>query len=156
MGEMLTGRPDPIDAPVGSARITLEMPPIPACVSLARGLVGSAARLLPNLDGDKIDGLLVAVSEACTNAIEAHQRAGFDTPVRLRLKAVDGEFEVVVEDFGSGFDPGRIPPRPPAGDPDHLAIERGWGIGLMDALVDDLVFDLRDDGTRVHLIVRNA
>ena len=136
------------------ARITVELPPLAECVGLARTMVSSASRLFPALDTDKLDGLLVAVSEACTNAIEAHQRAGFEGPVRLRLQPCDDGFEVVVEDCGLGFDPGSIPDRPPRDHPEHLSIERGWGIGLMNALVDDLVFDLRGDGTRVHLIMR--
>ena len=137
-----------------TSRITVELPPLAECVSLARVMVSSAARLFPGIETDKVDGLLIAVSEACTNAIEAHQRAGFEGPVRVRLQPLDDAFEVVVEDCGAGFDPGAIPARPPADHPEHLSIERGWGIGLMNALVDDLVFDLRGDGTRVHLIVR--
>ena len=143
-----------MDDTLTTARITVELPPLAQCVSLARVMVTGAARLFPGLDTDKLEGLLVAVSEACTNAIEAHQRAGFEGPVRLRVQPKADAFEVVVEDCGPGFDPADLPARPPSDHPEHLSIERGWGLGLMNALVDDLVFDLRGDGTCVHLIVR--
>lgn len=122
----------------------------PEFVAHARAAVESAA-VRAALDRDRVDDLVVAVSEACTNAIEAQLRIGELSPVELTCTVDDGMLEVRVRDRGAGFEPAELRPRPPLHDPGHLDIERGWGIQLMQALVDELVFDLTEQGTCVLL-----
>lgn len=100
---------------------------------------------------DRIDDLVVAVSEACTNAMEAQLRAGVTAPLVVTCSVRAKFFEVRVRDRGSGFSPDALSPRPPLSDPGHLEVERGWGIQLMQQLVDDLVFDVTGAGTCVRL-----
>ena len=121
------------------------VPVRPEAIFTARRAVGRAAARA-GLDRDRIDDLLVAVSEACTNALEANQRAGCDDPIVVTCVVVDDAFEVAVEDCGAGFDPLALAPRPPLTDPAHLDVERGWGIQLMRELVDELVYDHLDTG----------
>lgn len=122
----------------------------PDAVARARTTVETTARRA-QVPPDRIDDLVVAASEAVTNAVEAQQRAGATSPIEMTCVATDELVEVRVEDRGDGFDPGGLPLRPPLADPRHLDVERGWGIQLMRALVDEVVFDLAGPGTIVVL-----
>jgi serine/threonine-protein kinase RsbW len=131
-----------------------EIPTRPEAISAARRLVERAAREA-GLREDRIDNLLIARSEACTNALEAQLEAGIHAPVALRCGTFPDELRVEVQDCaGGGFDEARIAPRPPRTDPGHLDVERGWGIQLMRQLVDRVEFDHRPDGTVVRLVMR--
>jgi serine/threonine-protein kinase RsbW len=103
------------------------------------------------LPPDRIDDLVIAVSEAVTNAIESHLRADVSEPIEVTCRSADGVFEVAVADRGGGFEPGALAVRPPLESPNHLDVERGWGVQLMRALVDELVFDSSSSGTCVWL-----
>ena len=52
--------------------VELEIPARPEFVALARLVVSSMASTDAVLTDDQVDDLKIAVSEACTNAIEAH------------------------------------------------------------------------------------
>jgi serine/threonine-protein kinase RsbW len=132
------------------SRQLLHLPVEPTAIGVARRAAAVAARGA-GLDPDRTDDLVVAVSEACTNALEAQQRAGVATPIEVSCRIVRRTLEVVVLDRGHGFAPESIAPRPPLADPGHLDVERGWGIQLMRSLVDELAFVGTDDGTAVVL-----
>ena len=129
---------------------SVHLPVEPTAIGVARQAAASAARDA-GLSADRTDDLVVAVSEACTNALEAQLRGGVHQPIEVTCSVTGSMFEVQVSDRGDGFDPAALPPRPPLTDPRHLDIERGWGIQLMRQLVDDLVFDLTGEGMRVRL-----
>ena len=122
----------------------------PDAVVRARAAVRGAAAAA-GITRDRIDDLLVAVSEACTNAMEAQLRAGSSAPIDVTWTADESIFEVQIRDHGDRFEPSELPPRPPLTDPRHLDVERGWGIELMRQLVDELVFDVTGDGMCVRL-----
>ena len=133
----------------------LDMPLMPRAVAEARTSVRACAERL-ELSADRTDDLLIAVSEACTNAMEAQASAGVDEPVIVRcvLLAQANELAIEVEDrAGAGFDERTITPRPPRHDPGHLDVERGWGIQLMRELVDRVEFDHTPTGTVVRLVM---
>ena len=133
----------------------LDMPLMPRAVAEARTSVRACAERL-ELSADRTDDLLIAVSEACTNAMEAQASAGVDEPVIVRcvLLAQANELAIEVEDrAGAGFDERTIAPRPPRHDPGHLDVERGWGIQLMRELVDRVEFDHTPTGTVVRLVM---
>lgn len=131
--------------------VRLEIPALPAFVGVARTVVAAVATSVPGIDDDRLEDLRIAVSEACTNAVEAHQAMGKDQRVVLRCFIEPDMLKVRVEDSGNGFDPATVPPRPPVGDASHLNAERGWGLQLIRALVDDVTFVPTNDGTAVHL-----
>ena len=122
----------------------------PDAVVRARAAVREAA-ITAGLHDDRVDDLLVAVSEACTNAMEAQLRAGTSAPIEVTWTVDESIFEVQINDHGDGFEPSTLPARPPVTDPRHLDVERGWGIQLMRQLVDELVFDVTGDGMCVRL-----
>jgi len=136
--------------------IELEIPARAEFVALARLVVSALAASDSNLADERIDDLKLAVSEACTNAIEAHDAAGSDERVLLRCRTDDDSLEICVEDRGHGFDPSQLPDHPPVTDPDRLKFERGLGIPLIRALVDEVEFSPTGHGTAVRLVMRNG
>ncbi|HEX3649277.1 MAG TPA: SpoIIE family protein phosphatase, partial [Pseudonocardiaceae bacterium] len=93
----------------------------------------------------QVQGLLVAVGEAMSNAIEHGHR---DTPggrIRMRAMALGDRLHVVVTDTGSW--------KPPqaAGNP-----FRGRGMALMRAFMDEVTVHSDPTGTTVHLYARIA
>ncbi len=136
--------------------IELEIPARAEFVALARLVVSALAASDSNLADERVDDLKLAVSEACTNAIEAHDAAGTSERVLVRCQAAQDHMEVCVEDRGHGFDPADLPDHPPVTDPDRLKFERGLGIPLIRALVDEVEFSPTGQGTSVRLVMRHA
>ena len=134
--------------------IELEIPARPEYVALARLVVSSLASTRRDLADDRIDDLKVAVSEACTNAIEAHHSAETHDSVVVRCTEFDDRLQIEIEDRGEGFDPESLPEHPPVTDPERLNFERGLGIPLIRTLVDEVDIDSSGDGTKVSLIMR--
>ena len=127
--------------------VRLELPAQPAFVGVARSVVAAVAGSLDGIDDDRLEDLRVAVSEACTNAIgaHAHDDAAVGGRVVLRCSVVDDRFEVVIEDSGAGLDPSALP------DTDA----GGWGLQLIEALVDSVTFATAGEGgTSVELVMR--
>jgi serine/threonine-protein kinase RsbW len=133
--------------------LELEVPPSPEYIAIVRLVVSSLASARRNLADQRIDDLKLAVSEACTNAIEAHARAGHRRAVAVRVLEADERLEVEITDHGGGFDPDQLPLHPPVTDPSRLDFERGLGIPLIRTLVDLARFERLADGTRVRMIV---
>ncbi|MEA3021043.1 MAG: serine/threonine-protein kinase RsbW [Actinomycetota bacterium] len=133
--------------------VRLEIPAQPAFVGVARSVVAAVASSLDGIDDDRLEDLRVAVSEACTNAVEAHRRDAIDDRVVIRCTTTLDALEVCIEDSGGGFDPSAIP-APPGPDAPPTASERGWGVQLIRALVDDAAFRDTDEGTAVDLVMR--
>jgi serine/threonine-protein kinase RsbW len=145
-----------VDSEVAGEVIELEIPARAEFVALARLVVSALASADSNLEDERIDDLKLAVSEACTNAIEAHDAAGTLERVLVRCKADANILEVCVEDRGHGFDPAGLPDHPPVTDPDRLKFERGLGIPLIRALVDEVEFSPTGHGTAVRLVMRHG
>jgi serine/threonine-protein kinase RsbW len=139
---------------VDGAVVELEIPARAEFVALARLVVSSFASTSFGLEDDRIDDLKIAVSEACTNAIEAHDAAETDERVLIRCDDNEGHLEVRIEDRGRGFDPETLPEHPPVTDPTRLKFERGLGIPLIRSLVDDLDITSSDAGTQVRIVMR--
>jgi serine/threonine-protein kinase RsbW len=131
------------------ASIELEIPARPEYVALARLVVSSLASSRRDLTDDRVDDLKVAVSEACTNAIEAHHSADSDDSVVVRCIELDDRIEIEIQDRGAGFDPDTLPEHPPVTDPERLNFERGLGIPLIKTLVDEVHIDSSAEGTKV-------
>ena len=133
--------------------LELEIPARPEYVAIARLVVSSLASSRRNLPDDRIDDLKLAVSEACTNAIEAYGRSQARDRVRIIVQDDDEKLEVDVTDEGPGFDLESLPTHPPVTDPSRLNFERGLGIPLIRTLVDDVEFASSADGTAVRMTI---
>ncbi len=133
--------------------LELEIPARPEYIAIARLVVSSIASSRRNLPDDRIDDLKLAVSEACTNAIEAYGLTQNDDRVKIFVEDDDEKLQVNVLDQGPGFDLDAIPTHPPVTDPERLNFERGLGIPLIRTLVDDVQFASGADGTSVRMTV---
>jgi len=133
--------------------VELEIPARAEYVGLARLVVSSLALSRRALADDRVDDLKLAVSEACTNAIEASGAVAREEPVRVLWREGDDRISVIIGDRGPGFDPESLPEHPPVTDPDRLNFERGLGIPLIRTLVDEVHFDSSPDGTKVNLVM---
>ena len=134
--------------------IELGIPARAEYVALARLVVSSLASSRRDLADDRIDDLKVAVSEACTNAIEAHRDSGTGDNVTISCIEFDDKLIVRITDQGEGFDPSSLPEHPPVTDPERLNFERGLGIPLIRTLVDDVEIESGPQGTDIRLVMR--
>lgn len=135
------------------SEIELEIPPRVQYLALVRAVITSAASLEPAMLPGRIEDLRLAVSEATTNAVEAHLDAGIELAVRIRCEVGDGRVQVEVCDRGAGFDPQALVPHPPVTDPERLQFERGLGVSLMRKLTDKHEIESGPDGTTVRMTV---
>lgn len=127
-------------------RVQLQMPPDDANVGLARLVVVTAARDA-GMDAERLEDLRLVVSEAVTNAVISHQRVEKTDPITVVVDlADDGSFEVIVTDYGPGFEP----PTTEDVDSRDWSVEGGLGLSLMRTLADDAAFE-RDEGMHVRL-----
>jgi serine/threonine-protein kinase RsbW len=133
--------------------VELEIPASAEFVALARLVVSAMAASDTLLPDARIDDLKIAVSEACTNAIEAHGAIDTAERVLVRCRTERDRLEVDIEDRGEGFDPAALPDHPPITDPDRLKFERGLGIPLIRALVDEVEFSSSAGGTAVRIVM---
>jgi GAF domain-containing protein/anti-sigma regulatory factor (Ser/Thr protein kinase) len=90
---------------------------------------------------DEVHDVLLACGEACANVVE-HAYGPADATFEVRGRLEDGTVVVEVCDTGRW--------RPPRGT------ERGHGMGLMRALMDDVAVHPTDEGTEVRLRRRLA
>lgn len=131
--------------------VELSIPPNPEFVALARLFISTFVSNRRDVEDDRIDDLRLAVSEACTNAVESHVAAGIADPVVIRIEESADQVRVHVVDQGGGFDADTLPAHPPVTDPQRLNFERGLGVPLIRSLVDGAEFKSRDAGTDVAL-----
>ncbi|HWG73717.1 MAG TPA: ATP-binding protein [Acidimicrobiales bacterium] len=133
--------------------LELEIPASPEYIAIVRLIVSSLASSRRALADERIDDLKLAVSEACTNAIEAQDTITTVAQVTVGVLEDDDRLEIHIADRGPGFDPAALPIHPPVTDPDRLNFERGLGIPLIRTLVDDVAFESTPEGTTVRLIL---
>jgi anti-sigma regulatory factor (Ser/Thr protein kinase) len=131
------------------ALIELDLPSRPEVVSVARLVVGSLALAEPSFDEERAADLRLAVSEACTNAVQAQSAADGSRPIRLRCRVSTASIEVSVRDEGGGFDLDAVQRSVDLTDPRRLEYEGGLGIPLIRLLADSAEFRRLDDGTEV-------
>jgi len=101
-----------------------------------------------NINADKIPGLLLAITEASTNAIIHANKGDENKLVTIDVTKDDKQLTIRVKDQGKGFDPSKIP------DPtetDNLLKDSGRGIYLMRVYMDDLKFNVTPEGCETIL-----
>jgi len=137
-------------------KIELEIPARPDYLAVARLVVAAAASVEPRFRDERIEDLQILVSEATTNAIEAHADLSSDERIIIRCNLAGGGIEVEVFDRGGGFDPDDISAPPPVDDPHRLEVEGGFGLPLIRVLADEADIRSADSGTAVRLVVYHA
>ncbi len=111
-------------------------------IPVSRHIVVDALREL-GVAEDCINDIAVAQSEACTNVVD-HSGPGDEYEVKVEI--CDDRCVISVVDAGRGFDSSLV------GGVADLGAERGRGIQLMQALVDEVHFASdTESGTAVRL-----
>ncbi len=127
------------------ATVELSFTPLAAHVRTAR-LVATALARRSGVDESLLDEVRLAVGEACSRAVEGHQRHCPAEPVRLALTDLAGRFEVEVTDNCA-------PPPASAADPGGAAtvLPDGLGIALISGLADDVQISETSVGTSIRM-----
>ncbi|MBA4251173.1 MAG: ATP-binding protein [Chlorobiaceae bacterium] len=102
------------------------------------------------LDPDKLPGLLIAITEATTNAIIHANKKDESKKVFISVDREENKLIFVIKDEGLGFDPENIPD-PTA--PENLMKDSGRGLYLMRIFCDELKYNITPTGTETILIV---
>lgn len=86
----------------------LEVSPIPTSLSIARLFAASVARRCGCADG-VVEDIKLAISEALTNAVKAHEAISIDDQIRIAARVEDAGIAFEVVDAGGGFDVLEVP-----------------------------------------------
>jgi serine/threonine-protein kinase RsbW len=145
------------------ATVEMSFTPLPVHVRTAR-LVATAVARRSGVEEALLDEVRLAVGEACSRAVEAHQAQCPAEPVRIELTGSDGRFEVVVTDAAiAAPDPAASTPGPAAswagngvanGDSAHTAggfPQEGLGLAVIAGLADDVQFTRTSAGLSIRM-----
>lgn len=102
------------------------------------------------LNPDRLAGLLIAVTEATTNAIIHANKKDPQKIVKISATIDEAYLTIIVKDQGTGFDPENIPD-PTA--PENLMKDSGRGLYLMRVYAAELKYNLTPEGTETILII---
>jgi len=100
------------------------------------------------LDQDKINGLLLAITEATTNAIIHGNKNNQLKMVRINVFVDGRSLTIKIKDEGQGFDPSLVPDPT---DPENLLKDSGRGLYLMRVYMDGLTYNQTPEGTEAVL-----
>jgi serine/threonine-protein kinase RsbW len=103
------------------------------------------------LDQEKINGLLLAITEATTNAIIHGNKNNKLKLVRIYVYVEDSTLTVKIKDEGKGFDPTTVPDPT---DPENLLKDSGRGLYLMRVYMDSLTYNQTAEGTETILTIK--
>ncbi len=93
--------------------------------------------------------IMIAVNEAVKNAILHGNKCDESKQVVITCVCTSAVFRIHICDCGGGFDPESLPdPR----NPDNLLKENGRGILMIKSLMDEVEFNVSENGTGVTLI----
>ena len=137
------------DSP-GEQVVRLVIPSRLELLSLIDKVVDGVADQMGFEDADQ-DAVAISVIEAGTNAIQHGHGHESERTVEVTFRLLPDELIVDIQDNGRGFNLDLLED---AGAPENLLKERGRGIFIMRAMMDDVQFDFGDHGTRCRLIKR--
>jgi serine/threonine-protein kinase RsbW len=100
------------------------------------------------LDDDKLNALLLAVTEATTNAIIHGNKCDLSKVVTINVDVKKDKLVIKVKDEGVGFDPSKVPDPT---EPENLLKDSGRGIYLMKVYMHDIKYNVTPTGTETIL-----
>jgi serine/threonine-protein kinase RsbW len=129
--------------------VTLTLPMLPD-MEIAASKTATAMAEYMGLSADKIDEVRMAVVEACINAIE-HSEAP-DRKVHITFSIlgdpVPEKLQIEIADFGIGFAPDQVE-EPRIEEKLTAERKRGWGLKIIQGLMDEVEVRTGDQGTTV-------
>lgn len=103
------------------------------------------------LDQEKINGLLLSITEATTNAIIHGNKNNKLKLVRIFVFLENSHLIIKIKDEGKGFDPSIVPDPT---DPENLLKDSGRGLYLMRVYMDGLTYNQTPEGTETILTLK--
>jgi serine/threonine-protein kinase RsbW len=100
------------------------------------------------LNDEQLSVLLLAVTEATTNAIIHANKCDHSKIVTIHAHIEDSRLVVNVKDEGKGFDPSKIPDPT---KPENLLKDSGRGVYLMKVYMDDVKYNMTPSGMETIL-----
>ncbi len=128
--------------------VDLIIPMIPD-MELTASKTAEAVGEFMELDKDKIDEIKLALIEACINAIE-HSKSE-DRRVSINFEIGEEELTLYISDRGKGFDLVKVHEELGRG---ARADRRGWGLKIMEELMDRVEVNSDESGTMITMIKR--
>lgn len=123
--------------------VNLTIPILPNMEITATRTASSVAEYM-DFDQERIDEVKIALIEAIINAFEHSQSR--DGKVHIRFLMREDNLTVVIQDHGGGFDPEQIE-KPVLADKLHASHKRGWGLMLIENLMDNVSIQSTEQGT---------
>lgn len=122
------------------------MPEMELMVSEIASSIAASAKLT----NDQVDEIKMAVIEVCLNSFE-HSKSN-DKYVIVKFLPLEDGLRITIQDKGVGFDPLKVKA------PDLKKIisgeekrHRGWGLKIVNSLMDEVKIDSGIDGTIITL-----
>ncbi len=100
------------------------------------------------LDDDKLNALLLAITEATTNAIIHGNKSDINKNVNINVDVLKDKLVIKVKDEGAGFDVSKVPDPT---EPENLLKDSGRGIYLMKVYMHDIKYNVTPTGTETIL-----
>ena len=131
------------------ADINIDLSSDPRLLTSIRGLIKTYL-LNEGFGADRVGEIVLAVDEACTNAIRHSYGGNTDARLRLTVRKLDGSIEFVLRDRGVPVLPEKCE-RKDAPTPDKAEIvPGGLGVQLMYSVFDEVQFHPgKTEGNRV-------
>ena len=103
------------------------------------------------LDNERLAALLLAVTEATTNAIIHANKCDVNKLVTVDVQVAKTKVIITITDEGKGFDPSKIPDPT---NPENLLKDSGRGVYLMRVYMDELNYNITPTGTETILTLK--
>jgi serine/threonine-protein kinase RsbW len=102
------------------------------------------------LSDEQLSVLLLAVTEATTNAIIHANKCDPTKLVKIHAQIEDSKLLIKIKDEGKGFDPTKLP-NPT--EPENLLKDSGRGVFLMKVYMDEVKYNVTSSGLETTLIL---
>lgn len=127
--------------------VNLTIPILPNMEITATRTASSIAEYM-DFDQERIDEVKIALIEAIINAFEHSQSR--DGKVHIRFLMRDDNLTVIIQDHGGGFDPEDVE-KPLLENKLHSNHKRGWGLMLIENLMDEVAIHSTQQGTTLMM-----
>lgn len=132
-----------------SRDVDLRIPIIPE-MELTATQTAEAVGKFMGLDQDKIEEVKMALIEACINAFEhSHSKDG---RISITFEIGEGELTLHISDQGQGFDLKQV--REKLQTRRERGEHRGWGLTIMEELMDEVRIDSNEHATTITMVKR--
>ena len=128
--------------------VFINIPSLSEYVGVVRLAVSGVATRM-NFSIEEIEDIKIAVSEACTNAVQYAYEDPSQGKIDVTCNIYEDKLEIIVEDFGKGF----VPENKKKAVISENKLGLGLGITFIKSLMDESKIDsVKNQGTRVIMI----